>query len=57
MIRTEYAARLASGLIYIHDFTEAVVAKFVADMSPITPVHMVTRTWVDGVHSDWERAA
>ena len=57
MIRTEYAARLASGLIYVKDFSMAVVSKFVADMSPITPVHMVTRTWVDGVHGDWERAA
>jgi hypothetical protein len=57
MIRTEYAARLASGLIYLHDFSQAVVAKFVTDMAPITPIHMVTRTWVGDVHSDWERAA
>jgi hypothetical protein len=57
MIRTEYGARLANGLLYLHDFSAAFVAKFVTDMSPITPIHMVTRTWVDGVHSDWERAA
>lgn len=57
MIRTEYGARLANGLLYLHDFSMAVVAKFVSDMAPITPIHMVTRTWVDGAHGDWERAA
>jgi len=57
MIRTEYAARLANGLIYLHDFSAAFVTKFVSEMSPITPIHMVTRTWVDGVHGAWERAA
>ncbi|WP_168223489.1 hypothetical protein [Pseudarthrobacter sp. NIBRBAC000502772] len=57
MIRTEYAARLASGLIYLKDWSAPFVAKFVTDMAPITPIHMVTRTWVGDVHSDWERAA
>ena len=57
MIRTEYGARLASGLLYIKDFTEAIVTKFVADMQPITPIHKVSRTWVGEVHSDWERVA
>lgn len=56
MIRTEYAARLANGLIYLKDFHLATVAKFVTDMAPITPIHMVTRTWVDDVHSAWEKA-
>lgn len=54
MIRTEYAARLANGLIYMRDFHQPTVTKFVTDMAPITPIHMVTRTWVDDVHSAWE---
>ncbi len=57
MIRTEYGARLANGLLYLHDFHQPTVAKFVTDMAPITPIHMVTRTWVGDVHGDWERAA
>lgn len=57
MIRTEYGARLASGLLYLKDFHQPTVAKFVTDMAPITPIHMVTRTWVDDVHGAWERAA
>lgn len=56
MIRTEYGARLANGLLYLHDFSQSFVTKFVTDMAPITPIHMVTRTWVDGVHTDWEKA-
>lgn len=54
MIRTEYAARLASGLIYLKDWSAPFVERFVTDMAPITPIHMVTRTWVGDTHTDWE---
>lgn len=57
MIRTEYGARLASGLLYLKDFSQSIVTKFVDDMQPITPIHIVTRQWVGDVHSAWERAA
>lgn len=56
MIRTEYGARLANGLLYLKDWSLSIVEQFVADMSPITPIHMVTRVWVDDTHSKWEAA-
>lgn len=57
MIRTEYGARLAKGLVYLHDFSETFVRGFVEEMSTVTPIHLVTRTWVGETHGKWEVAA
>ena len=56
--RTEYGAQLATTapVVYVKDFTLAVVTAWIDTMSAVTPIRLVTRIWDGDTHGRWEVA-
>lgn len=55
MVRTEYGAKVVqTGTIYMHDFSNPIVQKFVDEMGAVTPIKIVTREWADATHGAWK---
>lgn len=53
--RTEYGAKvIQTGTIYMHDFSNQVVEKFITEMSTAAPIRLVTRLWVGATPGAWK---
>jgi hypothetical protein len=56
--RTEYGAQLVTSapVVYVKDFTLAVVTTWITTMAAVTPIRLVTRIWDGDTHGHWEVA-
>jgi hypothetical protein len=56
--RTEYGAQLATSapVVYVKDFTLAVVTAWIDTMAAVTPIRLVSRIWDGDTHGRWEVA-
>lgn len=57
--RTEYGAQVicAAPVVYVKDFTLAVVTAWMDTMAAVTPLRLVTRMWDGDSHGGWESTA